>query len=250
MKRQIPNIVTALNLLSGCVAVLFAVNTHYVGAALFVFLGIFFDFFDGLLARKLHVQSALGVQLDSLADVITSGLVPGIVMYGLINEALGGGTIFTVQDQWSQSMVWNDVNIRPLALLGFFITAASAYRLGKFNLDEEQQSYFKGLPTPANTILILSLPLILEFQYTITVSYLFTNPWFLVGVTFLSCYLLNANIKLFALKFKTWAFGPNMMRYLFLLACIILIVVFKFIAIPIIILLYVLVSLFNQKSIS
>ena len=250
MKKHIPNLVTALNLLSGCIAVLLAVNGQYIGAVFFVFLGIFFDFFDGLLARKLNVQSSLGVQLDSLADMITSGLVPGIVMCGLIDQALGGNNIFIIQDEWTQTTQWYGMQIRPIALIGFLITIASAYRLAKFNIDEDQQSYFKGLPTPANTILILSLPLILEFQFSITVSYLFSNLWFLVGLTLLSCYLLNANIKLFALKFKTWAFQPNRMRYLFLIACLALLLVLKFIAIPIIILLYVLVSIINQSSIS
>ncbi|GGI58019.1 CDP-alcohol phosphatidyltransferase family protein [Winogradskyella haliclonae] len=250
MKRHIPNIVTGLNLFSGCIAILFAVNSHYVGAALFVFLGIFFDFFDGLLARKLNVQSPLGIQLDSLADMITCGVVPGIIMYGLINDALGGGTIFVVENAWNQTMSWDGLKIRPLALLGFLIPVASAYRLAKFNLDEDQQTYFKGLPVPANTLLILSIPLILHFQYNITVSNLFSNVWFLIGFTLLSCYLLNSNIKLFALKFKTWSFKENKIRYAFLIISIILLVVFHFIAIPIIILLYILVSLFTQQSIS
>lgn len=249
MKRHIPNLVTGLNLLSGCVAILFAVNGQYIGAVLFVFLGIFFDFFDGLLARKFNVQSQLGVQLDSLADMVTSGVVPGLVMYGLINDALGGGSIYVIENGWNQSVNWIGSDIRPLALIGFFITMASGYRLAKFNLDDEQQTYFKGLPTPANTILILSLPLILEFQYSITISNLFGRLWFLIGVTLLSCYLLNANFKLFALKFKTWAFRPNLVRYLFLIVTILLLVILKFIAIPIIILLYILTSLFTQKSI-
>lgn len=250
MKKHIPNIVTLLNLFSGCIAILFAVNNQYVIAALFVVLGIFFDFFDGLLARKLNVQSAIGLQLDSLADVVTSGVVPGLIMYSLINDALGGGTIFVVENSWNQSITWFDSNIRPLALIGFLITVASAYRLAKFNVDEDQQSYFKGLPTPANALLVLSIPLILEFQYNITVSNLFSNVWFLLGFTILSSYLLNANIKLFALKFKTWDFNSNKQRYLFLIACVFLLVMLKFIALPIIILLYILVSALTQKTIS
>lgn len=250
MKRQIPNIVTGLNLLSGCIAVLFAVNNQYIGAALFVFLGIFFDFFDGLLARKLNVQSDLGLQLDSLADMVTSGVVPGIVMYGLIKEALGTETALAVDNTWNETFSWVGFSITPIALIGLLIVVFSAYRLAKFNLDEDQQTYFKGLPTPANTLLVLSLPLILEFQFSTTVSYVLSNVWFLIGFTFLSCYLLNANIKLFALKFKTWSFKPNKIRYLFLLASVVLLVLLKFIAIPIIIISYILVSLFTQKSIS
>ncbi|ARV08938.1 phosphatidylserine synthase [Winogradskyella sp. PC-19] len=250
MKRHIPNIVTGLNLFSGCVAILFAVQGQYVGTALFVFLGIFFDFFDGLLARKLNVQSELGLQLDSLADVVTSGVVPGIVMYGLIKDALGGDSSFVIDNTWNKTVGWVGVEITPVALIGLLITVASAYRLAKFNIDEDQQNYFKGLPTPANTLLILSLPLILHYQYSITIANLFGQLWFLIALTIISCYLLNANIKLFALKFKTWDFKPNVLRYLFLIASIILLVIFKFIAIPIIILSYILVSIFTQKSIS
>ncbi|RNC86901.1 MAG: phosphatidylserine synthase [Winogradskyella sp.] len=250
MKRHIPNLFTALNLFSGCIAILFAVQNQFVGAALFVFLGIFFDFFDGFLARKLKVQSQLGVQLDSLADMVTSGVVPGLVMYGLIQDALGGQGAFVVDDGWNATVGWVGVEITPLALVGFLITIASAYRLAKFNIDEDQQSYFKGLPVPANTILILSLPLILHFQYSITVSNLLGNIWFLIGLTVVSCILLNSKVKLFALKFSTWDFKPNAVRYLFLLASILLLVFFKFVAIPIIIIGYILVSLFTQKSIN
>ena len=250
MKRHIPNLVTGLNLLSGCIAILFAVQGQYVGTAIFVFLGIFFDFFDGLLARKLNVQSDLGLQLDSLADVVTSGIVPGLVMYSLINDAIGGSSAFVVDNGWNTKVDWIGVEISPLALIGFLITIASAYRLAKFNIDLDQQSYFKGLPVPANTLLILSLPLIQYYQYSVTIANLFGRLWFLIAVTLLSCYLLNANIKLFALKFKTWDFKPNAVRYLFLLTCIVLLICFKFIAIPVIILSYILVSLFTQKSIS
>lgn len=250
MKRHIPNIVTGLNLLSGCIAIIFAVQNHFVGAALFVALGVFFDFFDGLLARKLKVQSPLGIQLDSLADLITSGVVPGLVMYGLIGKAIGGDGVFVVDEGWNTTVSWVGVKIVPLALVGFLVTLSSAYRLAKFNLDKDQQTYFKGLPTPANTLLILSMPLILHFQYSITVSNLFSNVWFLIAMTLLSSYLLNANIKLFALKFKTWAFQPNRFRYLFLIASVFLLIILKFIAIPAIIMLYILVSLFTQKEIS
>ncbi len=100
MKKYIPNLVTLLNLFCGCIAVLFAVNSNFVAAAAFVFLGIFFDFFDGLLARKLKVQSDLGIQLDSLADMVTSGLVPGVVMFKLLAISLGSAEIATDED-WS-----------------------------------------------------------------------------------------------------------------------------------------------------
>lgn len=250
MKKHIPNFVTLLNLFSGCIAIIFAVNGSFITASVFVFLGIFFDFFDGLLARKLNVQSPLGIQLDSLADLVTSGVVPGIIMYKLIASAAGDDSVFIINDNWNLPMDWVGSELSILGLVGLLIPLASAYRLAKFNLDEDQQSYFKGLPVPANTLLILSLPLILHFQFSISVSNLFSNVWFLVGLSLLSCYLLNANIKLFALKFKTWAFQPNLIRYIFLGVSVIVLVVFQFIAIPIIIGLYILLSLFTAKQIS
>jgi CDP-diacylglycerol--serine O-phosphatidyltransferase len=250
MKKHIPNFVTLLNLLSGCIAVIFAVNGSFVTAAVFVFLGIFFDFFDGLLARKLKVQSPLGIQLDSLADLVTSGVVPGIIMYKLIASASGTDRVFSIENNWNHTIDWVSLELSGLGLIGLLIPLASAYRLANFNIDEDQQSYFKGLPVPANTLLILSLPLILHFQYSITVAHLFSNVWFLVGLTLLSCYLLNSGIKLFALKFKTWAFKSNAIRYLFLALGLVLLLVLKFIAIPLIIGLYIVLSVFTAKHIS
>lgn len=243
IKQHIPNFITLLNLLSGCIAVIFAVNGHFIAAATFVFIGIFFDFFDGLLARKLNVQSPLGIQLDSLADLVTSGVVPGIIMYKLIASALSGTGVFVINNGWNNTFNWDGAEISYVGLIGLLIPLASAYRLAKFNLDEDQQTYFKGLPVPANTLLILSLPLILNYQYSVTVAALFTNVWFLIGLTLLSCYMLNSNIKLFALKFKDWSFKPNAMRYIFLIISITLLITLKFIAIPAIIILYILFSL-------
>ena len=164
IKRHIPNIVTLLNLFAGCVALIFAVHGNFVGAAIFVFLGIFFDFFDGLLARKLNVQSPLGIQLDSLADMVTSGVVPGVIIFKLISLTVDAPDYSEYSDSWNSIFHWQEFKLSVLPLIGFLIPMASAYRLAKFNIDEDQQTYFKGLPVPANTLLILSLPLILEYQ--------------------------------------------------------------------------------------
>ncbi|WP_452229464.1 MULTISPECIES: CDP-alcohol phosphatidyltransferase family protein [unclassified Lacinutrix] len=247
LKSYIPNFITLLNLFCGSIAVLLAVNNLFVASAVFVFLGIFFDFFDGFFARKLNVQSELGVQLDSLADMVTSGLVPGIIMYKLLSLASeGSGISFS---SWSSFMQWESFKIMPLALVGLFITMASAYRLAKFNIDSDQQSYFKGLPTPANTLLIISLPLILEFQNSDAMNAIILNKWFLLAVTALSCYLLNSTIKLFALKFKNYGFKDNAIRYIFILLSLVFLVVLHFAAIPLIILLYIILSLLNAKNI-
>lgn len=242
VKKYIPNFVTLLNLFCGSIAVIFAVHNHFVAASLFVFLGIFFDFFDGLLARKLNVQSALGVQLDSLADMVTSGLVPGIIMFKLL--AISTNTPeFVTKNDWNSTFSFDSLNVSPIALIGLFITLASGYRLAKFNIDEDQQTYFKGLPTPANTLLVVSLPLIVEFHNSNFVTSLILNQWFLIAFTFLSCYVLTSNIKLFALKFKDFSFANNKFRYMLLVAAIVLLAIFHFIAIPLIILLFFVLSL-------
>jgi len=248
-KRHIPNIVTLLNLLSGSIAVIFAVNGDFIIAALFVFLGVFFDFFDGLLARKLNVQSPLGIQLDSLADLVTSGVVPGIVMFQLISEATNSPKLGMNSDRWNSVFHWEALELPILPIIGLFITLASAYRLAKFNIDEDQQSYFKGLPVPANTLVILSLPLIIEYQNNDLINAMIYNKWFLIGLTLLSCYLLNSNIKLFALKFKNWGFKDNAVRYIFILLSIVLLIVLHFAAIPLVIILYILLSLVTQSKI-
>lgn len=246
IKSFIPNFVTLLNLLCGSIAVLFAVNNLFVAAAVFVFLGIFFDFFDGLLARKLNVQSEIGLQLDSLADMVTSGLVPGIVMFKLISLSIDDSAFLTGSTDWNSMLHLGDFKFAPIALIGFLVTLGSAYRLAKFNVDEEQQSYFKGLPTPANALLILSLPLIMEFQNNDLINSIILNTWFLIPLAIASCYILNAPVKLFALKFKDWSFKNNAIRYLFILLCVVLLIVFQFAAIPLIILLYILMSLFSK----
>lgn len=246
ISKQIPNIITSLNILCGCVAILFAVSGDLIAAAFFVFLGIFFDFFDGLAARLLKAQSEVGLQLDSLADVITSGVAPAVVMFQMFNL-----TYFhqmqTLTETFSTSG-WNIGYKNYLPLIGLLIAIASAYRLAKFNVDTRQTSGFIGLPTPANTLLILSLPLILQFQYSELAETIILNQWFLIGMTLLSCILLNAEISLFALKFKTWDFKSNAVRYVFLILCAVLLVLLKFLAIPFIILLYILLSLFIHKD--
>lgn len=239
MKQYIPNALTLLNLFCGSIAVIFAVNDNFTAAALFVFLGIFFDFFDGFAARKLNVQSELGLQLDSLADVVTSGLVPGIIMFKLLE---------IVESDWGEVDLSEGFRMPLLPLLGLAITLASAYRLAKFNIDTEQQSFFKGLPTPANTLLIISLPLILEFQNSDVINKIILNKWFLIGLTIFSCWILTSNIKLFALKFKDYSFKSNATRYIFIILCLVLLIVLHFAAIPVIILLYIGMSMLDNAT--
>lgn len=242
MQKQIPNLITSLNLLCGCIAVFFAIGGDLITASVFVFLGIFFDFFDGLAARLLKAHSDVGLQLDSLADMVTSGVAPGIVMVQLLSEALTGSPM-DITALFSESS-WNQSFYNYIPFTGLLVTVASAYRLAKFNVDTRQTSSFIGLPTPANALLIFSLPLILHFQYSEAAENIILHPWFLIALALVSCVLLNMEVPLFGLKFKTWGFKENAVRYLFLVACLVLLLTLHFVAIPVIILLYILISLF------
>ena len=231
-----------LNILCGCIATVFAVLNMLELAALFVFLGIVFDFFDGLAARMLDAQSELGIQLDSLADLITSGLVPGIVMFQLLAMSQTGGWNLDFSGT-SETVTWTGLTNSFLPFFGFLITLASAYRLAKFNIDENQATSFIGLPTPANALFILSLPLILLNQANDYLNAIILNPWFLVIITILSSYLLNSRIELFALKFKNWSFKDNALRYIFIIVSLVLLLTMKFLAVPAIVFFYIVSSL-------
>jgi CDP-diacylglycerol--serine O-phosphatidyltransferase len=245
MKKHIPNIITLLNLFCGSIAVLFAVEGNLFMAAVFVILGIVFDFFDGFAARILDVKSELGLQLDSLADMITSGVVPGIVLFKLFEKSLGD---FPYSYDFT-SKEWNDNITSIVPLVGLLVTLASCYRLANFNIDSRQTESFIGLPTPANTLFILSLPMILLTNDVAWVNDLILNPWFLIGLTLFSCYMLNAEIPLFSLKMKTYGFKENAVKYVFLIVSVIMLILLQFMAIPLIIVLYVLISLFmNLKK--
>lgn len=243
MIKQIPNMITSLNILSGALAVLFASTGDLVAAALFVFLGIFFDFFDGFAARLLKAQSEVGLQLDSLADVITSGLAPAIVMVQLLYMSFTGSKqsltqIFSLPK-------WHFGFSYYIPIIGLIIVVAAAYRLAKFNVDTRQSDGFIGLPTPANALLVMSLPLILEFQYTPWAETMILNPWFLIGVTLLGSILMNSELALFSLKMKTLKVKDNLLQYAFLLISLLLIFSLYYWAIPAIILVYLILSIGN-----
>ena len=239
IKKHIPNTITLLNLLAGLLALIHAFNGNYNEAFSLVCLGIFFDFWDGFFARIWKVQSPIGLQLDSLADMVTSGVVPGLVMYKMLGD---------IQENQAQYNLTEDTYFMGVVpYLGFLITLASCYRLAKFNVDTRQTDSFIGLPTPANALLIMSIPMVL-MQYG-HVDFIFdtlSNPYVLVGITVLSSYLLNAEIPLFSLKVKSFSWEKYKMQVVFLILSVILIALLEFIAIPIIILLYVILSVVNN----
>ena len=227
---------------SGCLAVYFACTNQITLASLFAILGIFFDFFDGFFARLFNANSELGLQLDSLADMVTSGMVPGIIMFQLLKQSN------LIADEFSSYITTTSNPLLWLSFLGFAITLASCYRLANFNIDTRQTSSFIGLPTPANTLFIISVGLIQIYQPESLVSGLLLNTWVLLAITALSCYLLNAEIPLFALKFKDWSIKNNWVRYLLIVSSIILILLFTYVGILATILLYVLLSLVIKRE--
>jgi len=242
MKKHIPNILTLLNLLSGIIAVIFAVEGNLIGAGVFVVLGIFFDFFDGFVARLLKVEGELGKQLDSLADMVTSGVVPGIVMFQLIRNSLSD---WTSESLLPSSLFEQGYSYFPW--FGLLITLASAYRLANFNIDTRQTSSFIGIPTPANALLVLSLPLILMYSNNELAIDLIKNKWILISITLLGSYMMNANIPLFSLKFKDYSVRNNIIKYIFIVLVVLLLVLLKYVAIPIVIVIYVFLSIIESR---
>lgn len=240
IKEHIPNILTLLNLLSGCIAIVFIFEDQLAMASYLLGLAALFDFLDGFFARLLKVQSPIGKDLDSLADMVSFGLVPGMILFKLIGYSIG--------------ISINTGIITLVPYIAFLIPLFSALRLAKFNNDERQTDVFIGLPTPANALLIASFPLILIQQSTLVginilpIQSLFLSTVFLIVMSVLLSYLLVAELPLLSLKFKTFNWKENKIRFLFLgISCVLLILLY-YVAIPVIILLYILLSLFFQKS--
>ncbi|WP_396145674.1 CDP-alcohol phosphatidyltransferase family protein [Flavobacterium sp.] len=234
IKKHTPNILTLLNLLCGCIAIVFVSKLRFDLAFYFVCLGIFFDFFDGFFARKFGVAGPLGVQLDSLADMVTSGVAPGYVMYQMLSF------------DGSFMQITNDLSFFQVSFLGFIITLGACYRLANFNIDTRQSDSFIGLPTPANALFIMSLPLVIEECHFLTLSELLNIKWVLLAITLLSAYVMNAEIPLFSLKIKNFSFQKYKLQIGFLVLSIVMIATLQYLAIPLIIMTYVLLSVGNN----
>ncbi len=229
MKKHIPNILTCSNLFSGCIAAYFAFHGELSTASYFLFLGLFFDYLDGFVARILGVSGELGKQLDSLSDVVSFGLVPGIMIQNFILHS---------------PSLENNPNLIWISFFGYLITVFSAVRLAKFNLDTRQSENFIGLPTPACGALFASIPFVLLNHGETFGIYIF-DPKFLLPFVLLMCFLLVAELPLFSLKFKNYDVKKNSIRYIFLLAAIVLFLIFNLSSIPLIIFIYILLSIIN-----
>jgi CDP-diacylglycerol--serine O-phosphatidyltransferase len=207
-------------------------RNHLEWAAYLVFIAAVFDLFDGMAARMLKVSSPIGKELDSLADVVSFGFVPGAILFKLLQV-----NVASISD--------NDMLMRGIQFVPFIVTIFSALRLAKFNLDTRQSDSFIGVPTPANTLLIVSLPLILEND-SFGLTNFILNPYFLLGTSLVMSYLLVAELPLIALKFKNFKWKDNSYQFLLIIASAILLATLKFVALPLIIFLYVLLSLIKN----
>lgn len=224
MKKHIPNTITCLNLISGCIATYWAFQGNYDFALIFIVAGAVFDFFDGMAARLLGVSSPIGKELDSLADVVTFGVAPSAMVFSFLSSF--------------------HIHFPLVPFLAFVIAAFSALRLAKFNLDERQTMGFIGLPTPANALFWGSL-IVGCGDWLHTLPY---SASIILLMVFVSCWLLVSEIPMFALKFKQWGWRGNEIRYLFLLSCIPLLAFFGIAGIAIIVAWYVLLSILTKKK--
>jgi CDP-diacylglycerol---serine O-phosphatidyltransferase len=269
IKKHIPNTITCGNLFCGCLAIVSAFNGNLVGSAYLVGLAAILHFFDGFAARILNVSGEIGKQLDSLADMVTFGVVPGVIMFQLIKMSIFNFALSGDSGIDTESKIGMLSGSSFLPYVAFLITIFSCVRLAKFNIDTRQSDSFIGVPTPANSILICSIPLILYYHYGFDflssgrnpltlekltendsfIVQLMINPYFLISLTVLMSFLLVAELPLFALKFKHFGWRGNRIRYTFLITSIVLLIVFQFIAIPFIIFLYIVMSIVSRTKV-
>lgn len=254
IKKHIPNAITSGNLLCGCLAIVKAFEGDLVWAAYLVGIAAVLDFFDGFAARMLKVSSPIGKDLDSLADMVTFGVVPSIILFHLIKMTVSihnfeGCVGCEIPGHYNSESPFEKI----LPSFAFLIAIFSAIRLAVFNNDTRQSESFIGLPTPANAIFICSLPLIIAFSdgmvgsiYTSVGSKLVHQYWVLIPITVINSYLLNAPLPLFSLKFKHFKWKDNEIRFVFLGLSLIMLITLQFVGIPLIIIVYILLSVINN----
>jgi len=259
---NLPNILTASNLLCGVLAIFMAFSGQLELACVLIYFAAVLDFLDGFLARKLNQMSELGKQLDSLADMVTFGVAPGVLVTILLIVASEGG-VYILSDISFSEMVysrvhafcnhiskgeWSEISLWPF--FGLVIPFFSLFRLAKFNIDTRQSESFIGLPTPANTIFFTAFPLLMAKYYYLDEPNALLNfiltPWVLIVIAVGMSLLLVAELPLFSLKFKNFKFKGNEIKFIFLALCLVLIPTLLAWSIPLIILLYIGLSVFQN----
>ena len=240
MKKHIPNFITTLNLFSGCIGIIIALQYRIDYAAYFIAVAAFFDFLDGLVARLLHVKSEIGKELDSLADVVSFGVLPGIIVYQLMANS----------PNTPAEGLFSYISI--FSLVALIIPVLSAVRLAKFNLDTRQTTSFIGLPVPANALFLGSLPLIkMQAGFSDSLSWLTVitdNYYVLAFIAVGMSLLLVSEIPLISLKFRNLKFADNKPQFILVAFTILAFVLFTFTAIPLIILAYIILSLIFKPT--
>ena len=234
--KHIPNFITSLNLVCGILSIIMMIEGQIIPAFYLILLAAVFDFLDGLSARILDAYSDVGKQLDSLADMVSFGVAPALLMFYYIKYSfLLHQSGFAIE-----TSAWHEIIVLYSAIL---IAVASGFRLAKFNIDPNQSFTFSGLPTPANSILIASAGLVIfSPDFPESLRQFILNPYLLFTSTLVLSFLLVCKIPMFSLKFKDYKFASNITRYIFLLISFALLILFKVIAIPVIIIIYILIS--------
>ena len=251
--KNIPNLFTLLNLICGCIAVVLILQngiaimyntegSQYIGiperistASLFIGLAALVDFLDGLVARLFKATSPLGKQLDSLADVVSFGVAPGMILYQFLRMSF-----MRQENGLDVSVLW--------FLPAFLIPCAGAFRLARFNIDESQQYGFRGVPIPAAGLLIASIPLIYWYSSNGSVLSFLLNKWALYGIILLVAWLMVSDLPLMALKFKDYSVNNNLPKLILLGLSIIAAIFLKWLAVPVVFVFYIVVSLFTAQK--
>ena len=239
IKKHIPNTITSLNLLSGCISIALAFEGYILFAVYMIFLAAVFDFLDGMTARLLNAYSIVGKELDSLADVVSFGVAPSVIVFHLMKISL----FKTVHLPPIENLTITEI---LFLLIPFFIAILSGVRLAKFNVDERQTENFIGLAVPANAIFFVSLYLVSVITTNDLLLTVLKNKYVLSVLVILFSLLLVAEFPMFSLKFKNLGFQGNEIRYIFIVLSAILLISLHTIAIPIIIILYILLSAVNN----
>lgn len=211
-------------------------------ASVCILLGAFLDFFDGFFARLLKVNSNMGKQLDSLADLVTFGVAPSVTVFQLL-FLIDKGSFY---NPFLEDGI-NTYTNYYLPYIAFLIPVFSAYRLAKFNIDTRQSDTFIGLPTPANALFFISIPFLMEYQKDGLITTFITQTETIICCIILFCGLMISELKLIALKFKTKSWSENKFRYILIILSTALLLLFRFEAVPIILLLYMILSLINKQ---
>lgn len=235
--NPIPNIVTGLNLLSGCVAISMAIQDNYETAALLILVSAILDFCDGMLAKVLHAESSFGKVFDSIVDVVSFGVAPSVLMFKIMIMSL------TFNDS-TFNLESADLTENVFMLSSFLLTLFAAIRLARFTSSEKESDYFKGLPTPASAILVASISTIATSEISTLQYFIFNNSRLLILIICISI-LMVVNLPMMKLKIYKGQLKDNFMKYLFILGAIILIVIFNIAGIPLIIILYIVLSIVN-----